>query len=139
LNPDFEGSEEKDETPIGLSAVKCRPLSHIHVSSSKWNMAAFDWKAPTTSFASWILPTLIVTKRQGTDYKKIIFKAKRRENSVIYVFTYFIYVTYVMQVEGKVKVKVKLALSLTKHHTMKTYWGSGGIAPRILDFGTRWR
>jgi hypothetical protein len=22
---------------------------------------------------------------------------------------------------------------------MKTYWGSGGIAPRILDFGTRWR
>jgi hypothetical protein len=22
---------------------------------------------------------------------------------------------------------------------MKTYWGNGGIAPRILDFGTRWR
>jgi hypothetical protein len=22
---------------------------------------------------------------------------------------------------------------------MKTYWGSGGIAPRILDLGTRWR
>jgi hypothetical protein len=21
---------------------------------------------------------------------------------------------------------------------MKTYWGSGGITPRILDFGTRW-
>jgi hypothetical protein len=23
-------------------------------------------------------------------------------------------------------------LCLTKHHAMKAYWGSGGIAPRIL-------
>jgi hypothetical protein len=37
----------------------------------------------------------------------------------------------------KVKVKVKLSLCLTKHHAMKTYWGRGGIAPRILDLGTR--
>jgi hypothetical protein len=27
--------------------------------------------------------------------------------------------------------------ALTKHHGMKAYWGSGSIAPRILDFGTR--
>jgi hypothetical protein len=40
---------------------------------------------------------------------------------------------------GRQKVKVKLSLCLTQHHAMKTYWGSGGIAPRILDFGTRWR
>jgi len=26
------------------------------------------------------------------------------------------------------KLKVKLSLCLTKHHTMKTYWRSGGIA-----------
>jgi hypothetical protein len=39
----------------------------------------------------------------------------------------------------KLKVKVKLSLCLTKHHAMKTYWGSGGIAPRILGLGTRWR
>jgi hypothetical protein len=32
--------------------------------------------------------------------------------------------------------KVKFFLCLTKHHAMKTYWG-GGIAPRILDLGTR--
>jgi hypothetical protein len=38
-----------------------------------------------------------------------------------------------------VKVKVKLSLLLTKHNAMKTYWGSGCIAPRILDLGTRWR
>jgi hypothetical protein len=38
-----------------------------------------------------------------------------------------------------VKVKVKLSLRLPKHHAMKTYWGSGGIAPRIFDLGTRWR
>jgi hypothetical protein len=37
-----------------------------------------------------------------------------------------------------VKVKVK-SLCLTKHHTMKTYWRSGGIAPLILDLGIRWR
>jgi hypothetical protein len=40
---------------------------------------------------------------------------------------------------GTVKVKVKLSLCLTKHHTMKTYWGNRGIAPSILDLGTRWR
>jgi hypothetical protein len=38
----------------------------------------------------------------------------------------------------EVKVKVKLSLYLTKHHAMKTYWGSGGIAPCILDLGIRW-
>jgi hypothetical protein len=43
------------------------------------------------------------------------------------------------KVKVKVKVKVQLSLCLTKHHAMKTYWGSGGIAPRILDPGTRWR
>jgi hypothetical protein len=37
----------------------------------------------------------------------------------------------------KYKVKVKLPLCLTKHHAMKTYWGSGGIAPHILDLGIR--
>jgi hypothetical protein len=37
------------------------------------------------------------------------------------------------------KVKVKLSLCLAKHHAMKTYWGIGGIAPRILDLGTGWR
>jgi hypothetical protein len=35
--------------------------------------------------------------------------------------------------------KVKLSLCLTKHHAMKMYWGSGGIAPRTIDLGTRWR
>jgi hypothetical protein len=39
----------------------------------------------------------------------------------------------------RVRVKVKLSLCLIKHHGMKTYCGSGCIAPRILDLGTRWR
>jgi hypothetical protein len=26
-----------------------------------------------------------------------------------------------------------------KHHAMKAYRDSGGIAPRILELGTRWR
>jgi hypothetical protein len=40
---------------------------------------------------------------------------------------------------GKVKEKLKLSLCFTKHHAMKTYWGSGGIAPGILWPGTSWR
>jgi hypothetical protein len=41
--------------------------------------------------------------------------------------------------DGKfiIMVTAKLSLCLTKHHTMKTYRESGGIAPRILDIGTR--
>jgi hypothetical protein len=31
-----------------------------------------------------------------------------------------------------VLIKVKLSLCLTKHHAMKAYWRSGGIAPHIL-------
>jgi hypothetical protein len=34
---------------------------------------------------------------------------------------------------------IKWSLFLTEHYAIKAYWGSGGIAPRILDFGTRWR
>jgi hypothetical protein len=37
-----------------------------------------------------------------------------------------------------VKVRVKLPLCLTKHSTM-TYWGSGDIAPYILNLGARYR
>jgi len=28
---------------------------------------------------------------------------------------------------------------LIEHHSMKAYWGSGDISPRIIDLGTRWR
>jgi hypothetical protein len=37
------------------------------------------------------------------------------------------------------KVKVKMSLYLTKHHAMKKYLGTTGIAPRVLNLGTRWR
>jgi hypothetical protein len=37
-----------------------------------------------------------------------------------------------------ITMKVKLSLCLTKNHAMKTYWGSGGIASRVLDLGSRW-
>jgi hypothetical protein len=29
-------------------------------------------------------------------------------------------------------------LFLTEHHTMKVYWGSGGVAP-LTDLSNRWR
>jgi hypothetical protein len=36
------------------------------------------------------------------------------------------------------KGKVVSELILTEHHAMKAYGRNGGIAPRILDTGTRW-
>jgi hypothetical protein len=40
--------------------------------------------------------------------------------------------------KGK-KVKFVPVFFVTEHNAIKAYWGSGGIAPRILDLGTRWR
>jgi hypothetical protein len=39
--------------------------------------------------------------------------------------------------KGKGKGKVKISLCLTKYHAMEGYWSRGGIAPRILDLGSR--
>jgi len=36
-------------------------------------------------------------------------------------------------------IKVKLSLCLTKRRAIKTYWRSTGIAPRIINLGSRWR
>jgi hypothetical protein len=38
------------------------------------------------------------------------------------------------RIEAKGKV-----VPVLKYYAMKIYWGSGGIAPRILDLSTRWR
>jgi len=38
-----------------------------------------------------------------------------------------------------IQAKVELSLCVTKHNAMKTYWGSGGTAPRILNLGNAWR
>jgi hypothetical protein len=40
---------------------------------------------------------------------------------------------------GRPRRRWKDNMLLTEHHVMKTYWRSGGIAPRILDPGTKWR
>jgi hypothetical protein len=39
----------------------------------------------------------------------------------------------------KVNLLVYFLFFLTKHHDMKTSWGSGGKNLHILDLGTRWR
>jgi hypothetical protein len=36
------------------------------------------------------------------------------------------------QILLKVKIKMSLCFSLIERHAMKAYWGSGGIAPRII-------
>jgi hypothetical protein len=67
---------------------------------------------------------------------------KHRDNSTFFTFTFYIHTD---------DVKVNLSLCLTKHHAIKTYsflndapchegiLGSGGIVPRLLNFGMRWR
>jgi hypothetical protein len=43
---------------------------------------------------------------------------------------------FLLKQEIKVKGEFVLVLFLlTEHHAMKAYWGSGGIAPLILDLG----
>jgi hypothetical protein len=48
----------------------------------------------------------------------------------------YLYLVSAMQCDNihayRKKGKVIPVLFLTKHHAMKTYWGSGGIAPLIL-------
>jgi len=34
---------------------------------------------------------------------------------------------------------VKLSLCLAKYHAMKTFWVSGGMAPRVPNLCARWR
>jgi hypothetical protein len=41
--------------------------------------------------------------------------------------------------ESRCRTKVKLSLCLIEHHAMKTYGVGGGIAPSILNVGTRWK
>jgi hypothetical protein len=38
---------------------------------------------------------------------------------------------------SRMQVKVKLSLHLTNHHVIKTYWGTGVIAPHILNLRTK--
>jgi hypothetical protein len=45
---------------------------------------------------------------------------------------------HICNITGKGKV-VPVLFSLTEHHAMKAYCGSGVIDPSILDLGTRWR
>jgi hypothetical protein len=37
------------------------------------------------------------------------------------------------------KVMWSCPCALTEHHTMKAYWGCGGITPHILELKTRWK
>jgi hypothetical protein len=41
--------------------------------------------------------------------------------------------------QDKVRKGKVFPVLLTEHHVMKAYWGSGGIAPHILDLGTGWK
>jgi hypothetical protein len=54
-----------------------------------------------------------------------------------YSEAHLLIVLYRPQTEAVVKLKVKLSPCLIKHHAVKVYWESGGIAPRIVDLGTR--
>jgi hypothetical protein len=77
------------------------------------------------------LPSLLLSGRECCPARSIVTMLPR----LIVVVS----VVMVMILVMVVVVKVKLSLCLTKHHPMKKYWGSGGIAPRIIDHGTRWR
>jgi hypothetical protein len=47
------------------------------------------------------------------------------------------FITFYYLYKGKVKVKFFLFFNLAPHY--EGVLGSGGIAPRVIDLGTRWR
>jgi hypothetical protein len=56
-----------------------------------------------------------------------------------YIHTYIHTWPSIGSSEGKLKGKIiPVLFFLTEHHATKTCWETGGIAPCILDFGTRW-
>jgi hypothetical protein len=82
-------------------------------------------RSPNYGFANWnVLPYMSMSLFSPSF--RPMAGLKSRWNQLIFI-------------ADPVSSKVKLSLCLTKHHTLKAYWGSGGIAPRILDLGTRWR
>jgi len=56
---------------------------------------------------------------------------------IVSIGIFVVFPTY-LRANAWIRWNVKLLLCLTKCFTMKTYWGSGGIAPHILNLGTRW-
>jgi hypothetical protein len=62
-----------------------------------------------------------------------------RGNFIFVTLPAYVKKRYKNHIFPKKKVEVKLSLYLAKHRVMKMYWRSVGIAPRILDLGTRWR
>jgi hypothetical protein len=52
------------------------------------------------------------------------------------IFNFYVNTIFMNQIHVVMK-RINLSLCLTKHHDMNTYWGSGGIAPRIFNLGTR--
>jgi hypothetical protein len=69
--------------------------------------------------------------------KKKPCRKTESSNNEVYSNSAGYYKTRIRTKYIKVKVKV-MSLCLTKHHAMKTYRRSGGVAPCILDLSTRW-
>jgi hypothetical protein len=73
-----------------------------------------------------LIQTWVFYSSNGYPWKKIAFIVKQ------YQFYFLPRITTYEEVQIK-------SLCLTKHHSMKTYWGSEGITPQILNLGTIWR
>jgi hypothetical protein len=76
----------------------------------------------------------IITKRQIPSHTDVRF-----HSAIFNLGTRRKFVFVTIQTDSLGKGKVDPVLFLTEHHAVKAYWGSGGIAPGILVFGTRWR
>jgi hypothetical protein len=106
-----------------------------------WNVGSFRLgRCSPTRNTSVLSPVEVSCKRKCFGRQK--FQVQRRANPGKGVgrILFKVSTVWVLTLESeriskrriKVSNKVKLSLCLTKHHAMKTYWRSGGIAPRIL-------
>jgi hypothetical protein len=106
-------------TLIGRSCVrKSMPLQRLKVQPP---IHKFKWLCPTSQHND-------RTRSEATEKKfQVTSKASGIQKKFIFRTMLLISPTVSSCVQ-----KVKLSLYLTKHHAIKTYCGSGGIAPRIL-------
>jgi hypothetical protein len=107
--------------PGGKAVWGVKLTTHLHL-VPRWKNEWSYTSIPQYAFMAWCL-----IKHKGLALSKYLIGIRTIKISKCRVVPLW------------VNVKVNFSLCLTKHHAMKTYWASGGIAPRFLDLGTRWR
>jgi hypothetical protein len=102
-----------------------RELKMVQLSATRCSCIAILW-ARLVSFAA--ITLCVASQRMFIVVSKYFF--------MIQSGNFWIHPRMKLSHFGSVRIEVKFYPFLTEHHARKTYWGSGGVALRILNIGT---